>query len=855
MLSPREHLRRLHGLAESEVRARRERCGPNELPSSGRRGLAVLLVEVLREPMLALLLACGGVYLALGDLTEAVVLLVFVFVVLGISLYQGFRTEKALHALRDLSSPRALVLREEGQRRVAGREVVPGDLVVLAEGDRVPADGVLLWAASLRTDESLLTGEAEPVGKVATAEDPPMARPGGAAPSPFVFSGTLVAGGQGIARVLATAAATELGRIGISLAAAHSETTALEAQTGRLVRVLAAGGVAVSAGVAVLVGTDTGRWLEGLLAGLAVGMSMIPEEFPLILTIFLALGARRISQRRVLTRRLAAIEALGAATVLCVDKTGTLTENRMRAALLSVDEQWFDLRRDGAALPERFHELLEYAVLASQQNPFDAMEKAINDAGVELLRGTEHLHPRWTLVREYPLSGALLAVSHVWAGREREEFVIGAKGAPEAIADLCHLPAEGRAAIEREVARMAEHGLRVLGVARARFASPDLPREQHDFDFDFLGLVGLSDPVRAGVAESLEECARAGIRTVMITGDAPSTAAAVARTIGLPGDGSLLGGAELDRIDDAELEVRCRTTAVFARVIPEQKLRLVRALQSRGEVVAMTGDGVNDAPALKAAHIGVAMGGRGTDVAREAADLVLLDDDFASIVAAIRLGRRIFDNIRKAMAYVVAVHVPIAGLALLPVLFGLPLMLLPLHVAFLQLIIDPACSIAFEAEPEEGDIMRRPPRDAREPLLPRPTIALSLLQGAVALTLVLGVLGVALWRGDGVEQARTLSFSTLVLANLGLILAERSSKRTALASLAVSNPALTWVVAGSLLVLVVSVTWPPARELLGFAVPSPGDVALVTAAGLVATGFFDLLKRVVAARPERAHVG
>lgn len=845
---PSEKAHQLTGLSEAEASERLRRFGPNELPATRRRGAARLLGEVLREPMLLLLLACGAIYLTLGDLTEALVLLASVFVIIGISLYQSQRTEKALAALRDLSSPRALVRRDGRDTRIAGRDVVPGDLVVLAEGDRVPADGVLLWAMNVKVDESLLTGESEPVHKTTGAEEGEMTRPGGE--TCFVYSGTLMVAGQAIARVKSTGAATELGRIGSALESAVQPRTKLERDTARLVRILFVGSIVLCLALALFVGARQGDWLEGSLAGLALAMSMIPEEFPVILTIFLALGAWRISQRRVLTRRLPAIEALGAATVLCVDKTGTLTENRMAVSVLASDGRCFEIARDlpprapgRVTLPEEFHAVLEYAVLASQQNPFDPMEQAINEAGRRWLEGTEHLHPRWTLVHEYPLSQGLLAMTHVWSSREGREYVIAAKGAPEAIADLCHLSAARVGSLEDEVGRLADEGLRVLGVARAVFRPGRLPAEQHDFQFELVGLIGLVDPVREGVHGSLAECYRAGIRTVMITGDYARTARAVAARVGLEPRDLMATGPELQEMDDAELARRCREVNVFARVVPEQKLRLVRAFQAVGAVVAMTGDGVNDAPALKAADIGVAMGGRGTDVAREAAALVLLDDDFSSIVVAVRLGRRILDNIQKAMAYVLAVHIPIAGLSLLPALFGWPLILLPLHIVFLEMIIDPACSIAFEAEPEEDDVMARPPRNPNSWLLSGATIAMSLMQGAIALAVILGGLSLALAWGYGEEQVRTVGFTTLIVANIGLILAERSSRRTAVGSLAIGNAALLWVATGSLAMVVVVLAWPPARELLRLAAPSAADVGLIALAATIATAGFDMVKR------------
>jgi Ca2+-transporting ATPase len=830
----------LHGLGAAEAAARLAADGPNALPSDERRTLVATALDVVREPMLALLVACAAVYVVLGDLREASVLVGSVFAVIGITLYQNRKTEHALEALRDLSSPRALVVRDGAERRIAGREVVRGDLVVLAEGDRVPADGVVVWSVGLTVDESLLTGESAPVAKPAGDGDE----------APRVCSGTLVVAGQGIARVTATGLATELGRIGKALGTVDGGETQLEREVRALVRVLATAGLGLCVLVAVLYGAARQDWLAGALAGLALAMAVLPEEFPVILTLFLAIGAWRIARRNVLVRRMPALEALGATTVLCIDKTGTLTENRMTATTLAVGGARYDVTAapDGA-LPERFHRLLEFAALASQQDPFDPMERSINALARARLAGTEHLHETWLLEREYPLSRDMLAMSHVWRAPEGGAWVVAAKGAPEAIADLCHLGAAATAAVAAETAALADAGLRVLGIAGASFTSRSLPPGQHDFAFELLGLVGFADPVRATAPAAVADCRRAGIRTVMITGDHPGTARQVARRVGIAAADDVVTGADLDRLDDAALAARLATAHVFARVVPEQKLRLVQAFRARGEIVAMTGDGVNDAPALRAAHIGIAMGAHGTDVAREAADLVLLDDDFSSIAQAVRLGRRVYDNIRKGTAYVLAIHVPIAGLALLPVALGWPLVLLPVHIVFLELIIDPVCSIAFEAEPEEPDVMRRPPRPPAARLFERRTIAAALLQGVLALAAV----AIALAAGGGDPgRGRALAFSTLVMTNLALIAANRSTSRTALALVRVPNPALAWIVTGALVVLAAGLAVPALRVVFAFGVLTAADLALVVALAGTALVGFDLLKRLGASGPRPA---
>jgi P-type Ca2+ transporter type 2C len=854
------------GLSKQEAIERLKHDGYNELSSARARGILSLAWETIQDPIFLLLVGGGIIYWILDDLQEALILLGFVVFIMAIGLYQEGKTEHALEALRDLSSPRALVIRDGQRRRIAGREVVRGDMLVLAEGDRVPADAIMLSCTNFSTDESLLTGESLPVRKVATAieamSNMAMAHPGGD-DLPFVYSGTLVVQGQGIAQVRTIGTQTEMGKIGNALQRVKTEVTPLQREMNQLVSRLF--GIALSLCVAIVVihGFTIGNWLKGILAGITLAMAILPNEFPVVVTIFLALGTWRISRKQVLARRSAAVETLGSATVLCVDKTGTLTMNQMAVQkLLAYDNHSehptsYDLGlRLKEPLPEAVHELVEFCILASQKDPFDPMEKAFKQVGDQYLTHTEHLHHDWRLLKAYPLSPELLATSHVWRSADGQRYEIATKGAPEAIFDLCHFTLAQQQILATHVSGMAAQGLRVLGVAKASlldapppFLPPHpsinpehLPDQQHDFPFQFIGLVGLSDPVRPTVAAAIQECHTAGIRVVMITGDYPETAQAIASQVGLAQSSDILTGAELERMSDAELEQCIQNTNIFARAVPEQKLRLVNALKAKGEVVAMTGDGVNDAPALKAAQIGIAMGQRGTDVARESAALVLLNDDFSSIVAAVKLGRRIFDNLRKAMSYLLAIHVPIAGMSLIPVLFKLPLVLLPIHVAFLHLIIDPACSIVLEAEPAEANVMQRPPRNPQEPLFGRKTLGLAILQGSGILATILAIFVIALYRGQGELDARTLTFTTLILANLGLILSESSSARLSLKILKSPNAALWWVMGGGGGFLGIVLYVPFLRQLFSFSFLHPIDLVICLCGGLIDLLWFELLK-------------
>ncbi len=820
------------GLSSAEARARLEQEGYNELPSTRQRSTFAIAVEVAREPMFLLLIASVAIYLALGDLREALVLSFSLFVIFGITIFQERKTERALEALRDLSSPRALVIRDGEQQRIAGREVARGDILILTEGDRVPADAVLLACNDLMVDESLLTGESVPVRKIASDSSAKATRPGGE-DLPFVYSGTMLVQGRGIAQVLATGVNTEIGKIGKALQKLEPDETFLQKRSALMIRTFAAVGLSLCVVVIVLYGATRGNWMSGFLAGIALAMSLLPEEIPVVLTVFLAIGAWRMSQRRVLTRRMPAIEALGSATVLCVDKTGTLTLNQMTVRRLFASDEFYDIDSAGeGALPRRFHELVRFAVLASETDPFDPMEKAFKVLGERYLNEAAK-NKNWTLVHEYSLSQELLALSHVWKAPGLDGNVIASKGAPEAIAELCHLTEERWAELSGHVEAMAGDGLRVLAVAKANFSGDLWPSSQHDFHFEFLGLIGLADPIRAEVPKAIKECNRAGVNVVMITGDYPATARAIGRKIDLPLDRELMIGTDIDRLSQGELRRRIAGASIFARVLPEQKLALVEAFKANGQIVAMTGDGVNDAPALKAAHIGIAMGGRGTDVAREAASLVILDDNFSTIVEAIRAGRRIFDNIQKAMGFIFSIHVPIAGLALLPLLLDWPLVLTPVHIVFLELIIDPACSIAFEAEPEEADVMARPPRNSNAPLFGMGQILFSLFEGLVGLLAVLSVFGFSLYRGYGEAEVRTLTFATLVIAMLGLIIVNRSWSQNFWRALRMPNRAVWWVVGGALSFLAGLIYVPQARAIFRFAQLEWTDLMIpIGAAGL-----------------------
>jgi P-type Ca2+ transporter type 2C len=789
--------------------------------------------------MLAMLLAAGAIYLLLGDSTEALILILFAGLSIVITIIQEARTEHVLEALRDLSAPRALVIRDGETVRIPGREVVEGDILVLDQGDRIPADALLLDARELEVDESLLTGESVPVRKRPVQDgEQPQPEPGGD-DRPQVFSGSIVTRGGGIARALFTGPRSRIGQIGSSLETLEIEVPGLQRETSRIVRICAAGGIAVALIVVLLYGFLRGGWLDAFLAGIATAMSLLPEEFPVVLTIFLAMGAWRIAQAGVLTRRTAAIETLGAATVLCTDKTGTLTQNRMKVAELWLASGEHAAMADSLTDP-RHHILLEASALASAPVPVDPMEIAFHtaarDAGVEARTG-------WQLVRSYGLTTELLAMSNIWQSQDdlTAPLMVAAKGAPEAIARLCRLEGDALLLLQNAARTMAERGMRVLGVASAQAKTEDTANAHDAHEFELLGLIGLADPLRASVAEAVAQCRSAGIRVVMITGDYAATARAIAAQAGIE-TGDLMTGEDISALSDEALAARICNVSVFARTMPEQKLRIVSALKAAGEVVAMTGDGVNDAPALKAAHIGIAMGKRGTDVAREAAAIVLVEDDFGAIVGAIRVGRRIYDNIRKALGFIFGVHVPIAGLAILPLALGSPVILGPLQIALLEMVIDPVCALVFEAEREESRLMQRPPRDARERLFSAAIVSRGIVQGGLALALISALYLGAYHYCLSQDRLRALSFFALLAAIMALVLANRSFSTSLSHALLRHNVTFRYVlaviVAGSALILTVA----PIQRVLKFAPLGPWELGLVGLTGIILLFVFEFTK-------------
>ncbi|MCB9224943.1 MAG: cation-translocating P-type ATPase [Crocinitomicaceae bacterium] len=783
------------GLSEIEAQKRLSSHGFNELPTSKSKNIIKIVLEVIKEPMFILLMACGSLYFILGDYSEGTILISWVLIIILMTFYQHQKTEKALESLRDLSSPRAMVIRDGEEKRIPGREVVPDDLVILNEGDRIPADGILIDCLNLTVDESILTGESIPINKTSHSDTEEDKR---------TSSGTLIVQGRGIMQVTHTGLDTKFGKIGQSLMKIEGSETKLQKEIRDLIKRLLIIGIVLSAIVTAAFFLTRGNFINSLLSGLATAMAMLPEEFPVVLTVFLALGAWRLSKKNVLTRKPVAIETLGSATVLCSDKTGTITQNKMSVqSLINADKTSsiapFEKRESTVVL-------LQIAGLASQVNSIDPMEKAILSTYTELTGELEFKHE---LIREYDLSRSFFALTRV-VDFESSEFNVFSKGAPEAILSLCDLDESEKEEYLRLVQEHAGKGERLLGLAKGKVSLDQLPEDQSTFKLQFVGFIGFADPIRPEVPAAIEECYQAGIRVIMITGDYPSTALSIAGKAGIQTNDNVLTGSDLHDMNDEELAEKIRETNIFARIIPEQKLRIINALKANNEIVAMTGDGVNDAPALMAADIGISMGAKGTDVARESSSLVLMDDNFASIVNAVRSGRRIYDNMEKAMSFIIAVHIPIIGLALVPALFpSIPVLLMPVHIVFLELIIDPVCTLAFESEKEEKGIMNRPPRDPSKKFFGLNKIGLSALYGIILLAMVLGVYFLSINEGHSDNEIRSIAFSSLIIGNFFLIITSLSKSRNFLATFFEKNLVLYLILflASSILALVLFVPY------------------------------------------------
>ncbi len=745
----------LEGLTPQDVAHRQKKSGYNELPSKNKLNVIKMLFGLAKEPMIFLLLSTVVIYFICGDRNEALLLMGSFLGIIGIEFYQDIKTEKSLEALKNLSSPIADVIRAGKRMTIPGREVVVGDIIFLSEGSRVPADAKLISSSGLMVNESLLTGEAESVEK--SVKNIVNYR------NNSVFSGTLVVKGHGIAEVTSIGLQTEIGKIGVSLNNIKSEKTLLKRDVDKAIKVVATGAIALSIVLFFASWMFSGDIIKSILAGLTLSIAILPEEFPIVLTIFLALGSWRLAKKNVLSRRSHMIETLGSVTVLCVDKTGTLTENRMKIQQVAdADGKVFDDDLSKA------HEIIRFGVLASQRHPFDPMEEAFLNLGKDVFKQLDNIYEDNNIMHEYQVEENALSVVHVW-GSGGDVDQVALKGAPEAVFELCKLSEKEKAKLFERISEFAKLGLRVIAVAKGCGNISHIPKTREDYEYEFLGLVGLADPIRKEAITAAKDCKTAAVRMVMITGDHHDTAVSIAKQVGLNFENAITG-AEFENLSDEDRKEVIKNVAVFSRVNPSHKLMIVNAFKDAHEVVAMTGDGVNDAPALKAAHVGIAMGQHGTDVARESAGIVLMDDNFSSIVAGIRLGRRIYDNLRKAMSYIIAVHIPIAVLSIFPVMMRWPLLLIPIHIVFMEFIIDPSCTIIFENEKEDDNIMKRAPRKLSESIFNKRMVIGSILKGLIVAIVITALYGLLLQAGWDEMKAGGLTFISLVTSNIFLIL-------------------------------------------------------------------------------------
>ncbi len=760
----------VNGLTTAQAKSLQAEHGKNELQPQKKENIVHKIVHIITEPMFLLLLIAAFIYFLLGEPRDGLIMLVFVVGIISIDVIQEWKTDKTLSALKDLSAPHIKVIRDGNETVIASADLVPGDLMKLYEGVKIPADGYVLRCNDLCVDESSLTGEAEGVWKVSrdSASQTTAAEKADYWKKDYCYAGTLVTQGTAVVVVDKIGLSTEYGKIGRNVASAPDEPTPLQKQTGHLVKLCA--GIAAVLFILVAIFTyinipdheQMDRIVESILAGITLAMAMIPEEFPVILTVFLSMGAWRLARKHSLVRKLPSVETLGAISVLCVDKTGTITLNRMTV-------------EDVRALDDDKLKLTLIMGMGCETDAYDPMEKAMLSY-CESMGFSEDKLFSGELVKEYAFTNELKMMGHVW--QHDGLITVAVKGSPERVLSICRVSDEERKTLEQTVSEMSSEGLRVIAVATADIADvSELPNEITGLRLIPLGFVGLADPPRESVKKDIEICNKAGIRVVMITGDNGITASSIARKIGMPHSDNIITGDMLNAMSDEELREHVKDVSIFSRVVPEHKMRIVKAFKDNGEIVGMTGDGVNDAPALKYADIGIAMGKRGSDVSREAADLILLDDNFTTIVETVKDGRRIYDNIRKAVGYVFTIHIPIALASLLAPMIGIPpgaLLLLPLHVVLLELIIDPTCSIVLERQPAENDIMDRSPRNPKEAMLSTRLLAKSVLQGLVIFVASFGIYLFNLYGNGGdilanAPIARSMSLAVLMISNLLLV--------------------------------------------------------------------------------------
>lgn len=817
----------LGGLNSEEVEKLQKKYGMNELVIQEKPNMLKKFLGVFKEPMFLLLLIAATVYFLLGAPKDGAIMLVFVGFVASITFIQEWKTEKTMNALKDLTSPKVNTLRDGKNILIKSTELVPGDVVFLSEGERIPADCIVLEPSNFSVDESILTGESEYVMKVSTTQSE---KSTDYWKKDILYAGTLCVFGKCTAIVKFTGINTEYGKIGKAISEAKDEPTPLQKKVSILVKNIAIAGVILCISVMVASYFYSFNILNSILSGISLAMAIIPEEFPVVLTVFLSMGAYRLAKNNTLMRKISAVETLGSATVLCVDKTGTITQNKMKVKSIYSDGRIFnneDLKNQ---------ELSDLMVLSCEKDPYDPMEKAILEAAN--LSQLETLY-KYNLSKKIAFDSKTKRMANIYI--KDNKYYVAVKGSAETVLGLCNLDKETMDEINIEIDKMASNGLRVLALADC--TSEKVYEDLECYELTFKGLVGLQDPPKEGVEEAIKLCKKAGIRVVMITGDYSKTAMAIGEEIGLKFTDKVIVGNEIDSLSENELCEVVKSCDVFSRVIPEQKMKIVKALKKNGEIVAMTGDGVNDAPALKSADIGIAMGQRGTEVAKEAAHMILMDDNFTTIVKSVKDGRRVYDNIRKAMVYILIIHIPIAAMAMFAPLFNLPPLLLPMHIMLLELIIDPTCSIVFEGEPAEANIMENPPRPPQEPLLTRNLTIKVVLQGVVMFLAAFMPFHYMIDLGISSEYARSFSLITFIVANVTLVLVNRSNTELLYHLIKEKGSKVRLIVNSMALIMVFAIVYIPILNGF-FRTEKIGIYPLIFAIvlGFISTGWWEIVK-------------
>ncbi|ALP91555.1 cation-translocating P-type ATPase [Clostridium butyricum] len=817
----------LGGLNSKEVEKLQKKYGMNELVIQEKPNMLKKFLGVFKEPMFLLLLIAAMVYFLLGAPKDGAIMLVFVGFVASITFIQEWKTEKTMNALKDLTSPKVNTLRDGKNILIKSTELVPGDVVFLSEGERIPADCIVLEPSNFSVDESILTGESEYVMKVSTTQSE---KSTDYWRKDILYAGTLCVFGKCTAIVKFTGINTEYGKIGKAISEAKDESTPLQKKVSILVKNIAIAGVILCISVMVASYFYSFNILNSILSGISLAMAIIPEEFPVVLTVFLSMGAYRLAKNNTLMRKISAVETLGSATVLCVDKTGTITQNKMKVKSIYSDGRIFnneDLKNQ---------ELSDLMVLSCEKDPYDPMEKAILEAAN--LSQLETLY-KYDLSKKIAFDSKTKRMANIYI--KDNKYYVAVKGSAETVLGLCNLDKETMDEINIEIDKMASNGLRVLALADC--TSEKVYEDLECYELTFKALVGLQDPPKEGVEEAIKLCKKAGIRVVMITGDYSKTAMAIGEEIGLKFTDKVIVGNEIDSLSENELCEVVKSCDVFSRVIPEQKMKIVKALKKNGEIVAMTGDGVNDAPALKSADIGIAMGQRGTEVAKEAAHMILMDDNFTTIVKSVKDGRRVYDNIRKAMVYILIIHIPIAAMAMFAPLFNLPPLLLPMHIMLLELIIDPTCSIVFEGEPAEANIMENPPRPPQEPLLTRNLTIKVVLQGVVMFLAAFMPFHYMIDLGISSEYARSFSLITFIVANVTLVLVNRSNTELLYHLIKEKGSKVRLIVNSMALIMVFAIVYIPILNGF-FRTEKIGIYPLIFAIvlGFISTGWWEIVK-------------